>query len=164
VLLISHDRYLIDALATQIWAISPGRMDVFKGSYHEYVAVREGKAIPPSGYTGPVAGGGASGSNGAAGGKIAVTTKTATTKQAPTASAPAKPKPSMSPREREKRTAAIEDQIHKLEVKLVELSGDLGVASQKGEVDKVRELGEAYTAAQAELEAKMNEWETLLES
>jgi ATP-binding cassette, subfamily F, member 3 len=157
VLLISHDRYLIDALATQIWSISPGRMDVFKGSYHEYVAVREGRAIPPSDYTG----GASNGNSGSgSGSKIAVPTKTVA-KQAP---APAKPKPSMSPREREKRTAAIEEQIHKLEIKLVELSGDLGVASEKGEVNKVRELGEAYNAAQAELEAKMNEWEALLES
>src|SRR5260221_5232917 len=34
-LLISHDRYLIDALATQISAVQAGPMTVFKGSYHE---------------------------------------------------------------------------------------------------------------------------------
>src|SRR5260221_534715 len=43
ILLISHDRYLIDALATQIWAVDPGKMNVFKGSYHEYVAAQDAK-------------------------------------------------------------------------------------------------------------------------
>src|SRR5258708_1938000 len=46
ILLISHDRYLIDALATHIWAGSPGQMTVFKGSYQEYIAARDGKTSP----------------------------------------------------------------------------------------------------------------------
>ena len=71
-------------------------------------------------------------------------------------------KPKISPREKEKRTVAIEEQIHKLELRLVQLSGDLGAASEAGQVDKVRELGEAYTAAQADLDTKMQEWEELL--
>jgi ATP-binding cassette subfamily F protein 3 len=38
ILLVSHDRYLIDALATQIWDIIPERkaMRVFKGTYSDY--------------------------------------------------------------------------------------------------------------------------------
>jgi ATP-binding cassette subfamily F protein 3 len=38
ILLVSHDRYLIDALATQIWDIIPERksMRVFTGTYSEY--------------------------------------------------------------------------------------------------------------------------------
>jgi hypothetical protein len=68
----------------------------------------------------------------------------------------------MSAREREKRTAQIEMEIHKLEMQLVQLSGDLGAASEAGQVDRVRELGAAYAAAQAELDAKMLEWEELL--
>ncbi len=40
-LLISHDRYLIDALATQIWEIQPGKMTLFEGTYQDYLAARE---------------------------------------------------------------------------------------------------------------------------
>ena len=42
ILLVSHDRYLINALATQIWAISSEarEMDVFGGSYAEYAEAR----------------------------------------------------------------------------------------------------------------------------
>jgi ATP-binding cassette subfamily F protein 3 len=38
ILLVSHDRYLVDALATQVWAIHPGtrRMQVFAGNYSAY--------------------------------------------------------------------------------------------------------------------------------
>lgn len=38
ILLVSHDRYLIDALATQVWEVLPEakRLRLFKGSYSEY--------------------------------------------------------------------------------------------------------------------------------
>ncbi len=43
VILVSHDRYLIDALATQIWEIDPEdhRLNVFKGTYTEYRTQKE---------------------------------------------------------------------------------------------------------------------------
>jgi ATP-binding cassette, subfamily F, member 3 len=46
VLLVSHDRYLVDALATQIWDVQPeGRkLLVYNGSYSEYRAAREAEA------------------------------------------------------------------------------------------------------------------------
>src|SRR5690606_24551919 len=45
ILLITHDRYLVDALATQIWEIDPddGHLSVFKGTYSELRAEREQK-------------------------------------------------------------------------------------------------------------------------
>ncbi len=153
ILLVSHDRYLIDALATQVWSILPGQMAVFEGNYQEYVtardaakaAEREGKASPKvqlrqqgTGTAKPTRPGSQNAQKGSA------------------------TRVGLSAREREKRTVALEEQIHQLELQLVQLSGDLGAASQAGQVDRVRELGEAYTAAQAELDARMLEWETLL--
>ncbi|MGH2537476.1 MAG: ribosomal protection-like ABC-F family protein, partial [Candidatus Promineifilaceae bacterium] len=41
VLLVSHDRYLVAALADQIWHLDERRLRVFKGPYPEYVAARE---------------------------------------------------------------------------------------------------------------------------
>jgi ATP-binding cassette subfamily F protein 3 len=142
ILLVSHDRYLIDALATQIWAIKPGQLSVFEGSYQEYVAAREAAKV------------------------AAKEPKAVPVRQnRPDKASKAVPTPGrrgMSAREREKRTALIETEIHKLEMQLVQLSGDLGAASEAGQVDRVRELGAAYAAAQAELDAKMLEWEELL--
>jgi len=46
ILLVSHDRYLIDALATQIWELLPdeSRLQVFKGSYSEYKEFKQAQA------------------------------------------------------------------------------------------------------------------------
>jgi ATP-binding cassette subfamily F protein 3 len=46
ILLVSHDRYLIDALATQIWDVLPDdrSMRIFKGSYSEYRSARQAEA------------------------------------------------------------------------------------------------------------------------
>lgn len=37
ILLVSHDRYLINRLATQIWELRDGRLHVFTGTYREFV-------------------------------------------------------------------------------------------------------------------------------
>jgi len=49
ILLVSHDRYLIDALATQVWAISPEarRMTVHSGGYAVYAEWRRIEAEKP---------------------------------------------------------------------------------------------------------------------
>ncbi|HNT54263.1 MAG TPA: ABC-F family ATP-binding cassette domain-containing protein, partial [Anaerolineaceae bacterium] len=44
ILLVSHDRYLVDQLATQIWEIRDHALHVFKGNYREFVLRR---AIAP---------------------------------------------------------------------------------------------------------------------
>jgi ATP-binding cassette subfamily F protein 3 len=50
ILLVSHDRYLIEALATQVWAISPQgqEMYVHLGGYESYAAARREAAAPPA--------------------------------------------------------------------------------------------------------------------
>jgi ATP-binding cassette subfamily F protein 3 len=144
IMLVSHDRYLIDALATQIWAIAPGRMEVFKGSYQEYVAFREAARALAAQPASPSPSKGAPARSGA--------------------NAPAPRREGLSPREREKRIAAVEEAIHRLEVHMVEIAGDLEAASAAGEVDRVRALGELYARTQAEIDAKLEEWETLLAS
>jgi ATP-binding cassette subfamily F protein 3 len=42
ILLVSHDRYLIDRLATQIWFLEDGALSIFNGNYQEFVAAQEG--------------------------------------------------------------------------------------------------------------------------
>lgn len=41
IILVSHDRYLVDRLATQIWDLDENHMRVFKGPYQEYLDVLE---------------------------------------------------------------------------------------------------------------------------
>lgn len=42
ILLVSHDRYLVNALATQIWELHNGRLHVHRGHYQSYLAARSG--------------------------------------------------------------------------------------------------------------------------
>ncbi|RPI93659.1 MAG: ABC transporter ATP-binding protein, partial [Chloroflexi bacterium] len=140
ILLVSHDRYLIDALATQIWDIQPGSMTVFEGTYQEYLQARDL----------------------ARQGERAPQPAPARVEPKPTAQ-PSNGKPALSPFQRQRRLQEIEQTINRLEIRLVDLSGELGEASAAGAVDRVRTLGEAYNAAEAELERALREWEALLD-
>ena len=48
IVLVSHDRYLVDRLATQIWELRDGgdgengRLHIFEGTYQEFLATKEG--------------------------------------------------------------------------------------------------------------------------
>jgi ATP-binding cassette subfamily F protein 3 len=139
ILLVSHDRYLIDALATQVWDIQPGNMTVFEGTYQEYVQAREAAR------------------------QAERDSQTPARMETKIAQKPANGKPALSPFQRQRKLAEIEQKIHELEIRLVELSGELGDASAVGAVDRVRDLGEAYTAAESQLDRALREWETLLE-
>ncbi len=44
ILLVSHDRALIDAIATQVWVVEGERLVPFPGTYSEYAAFRERQA------------------------------------------------------------------------------------------------------------------------
>ncbi|MDX1415400.1 MAG: ABC-F family ATP-binding cassette domain-containing protein [Candidatus Promineifilaceae bacterium] len=41
ILLVSHDRYLVSRLATQVWEIEDEQMQVFEGKYEDYLRFRE---------------------------------------------------------------------------------------------------------------------------
>ncbi len=54
VLLVSHDRWLIDALATQLWIASAGEIRLYDGSWTEYRRAQEASAsLPVNGGTAP---------------------------------------------------------------------------------------------------------------
>jgi len=46
ILLVSHDRYLVDLLATQVWVVgdTEGRLDPYESGYQEYLAARAKQA------------------------------------------------------------------------------------------------------------------------
>jgi len=144
ILLVSHDRYLIDALATQIWDVQPGKMTVFEGTYQEFLQAREQQRQLERE---------AREINGAATGQ----------RLTPSTRAAASDRPRLSAYQRQRRLAEVEQAIHDLENRLAALSSELGRASSSGEVEQVRILGESYTAAEAELDAVMREWELLSE-
>ena len=52
ILLVSHDRYLVDRLAQHIWSIEEGELLTFAASYRDYLALREGEEEQESGVAG----------------------------------------------------------------------------------------------------------------
>jgi ATP-binding cassette subfamily F protein 3 len=148
ILLVSHDRYLIDALATQIWAVRPGDLEVFEGPYREYLAARDRakqEAVAQAEAAKQAARSAGAGNKGQA--ELASDGR----------------KGGLNPYQRQKRLAELELHIPELEAQLEQLTSAIGEASAQGDAERVRALGEAYTRAEAELHATMADWERLVD-
>ena len=137
VVLVSHDRYLIDALATQIWAASLGELQVFEGTYAAFVGERE--AAPET------------------------DTQPAETNGRQKVGQVSGKKHGLNPYELNKRLTELEAMIEELEVQLGKISVDIEKASGEGNTDRVHALGIAYTRTEDELEQAMEEWGLLSE-
>jgi ATP-binding cassette subfamily F protein 3 len=135
-LLVTHDRYLVDRLATQIWELRDGRLHVFRGTYQEFLAAREQaarrakEAAPPA-------------------------------PPAPAPAAPAPARPGKAARREAETLAALEARISATEAALAECERHLQTAGDAGHYTDLARLGHEYTATQAELDRLMAEWEAL---
>ena len=161
ILLVSHDRYLIDALATQIWELEDGALQVFKGSWSEMMAYRrerdrDARIALAFGRPDPAPAANARGGK-ADTGKRAPAARAA--KSAPEQAEQRKQK--ADERKRAARLSQIEAVVAGLEQRLAELARDLEDAGAGADVDRVRALGEEYAQVQAELSQRLVEWETM---
>ena len=148
ILLVSHDRYLIDALATQVWSVEGGALEVFKGSWSEYVAWKEAMQNPKSQIPSSK-GQGTRGKEEGAGGGGQVNQQSAIKKQ------------KSLERRRAARLSELENSIAALERRMAELTTDLEAAG--ADIARVKALGEEYAQVEAELAARMEAWAALAE-
>ena len=139
ILLASHDRFLIDALATQVWEISPGQLSVCDGGYQRYLRERNRRPVAPAL-------------------KSAHETEQQRARGRKRPARYREKKEGLSPFEVARRTAELEARIQALETDLSEIGAQLDGASLAGDAGKVRVLGEAYSRAESELEAALEEW------
>ncbi len=134
IILVSHDRYLIDALATQIWEIDASTriMKVFKGTYREYCAQKAAEAELR-------------------------TSRSSTSNR----SHPPRVLSSTASleRHRRKRLQEVEEKIATLEQRLAQLSRQL--ETPPPEFREVQRLGEEYQQVQNEIDSLLEEWEIL---
>ncbi|MBK8988045.1 MAG: ABC-F family ATP-binding cassette domain-containing protein [Chloroflexi bacterium] len=139
ILMVTHDRYLVDRLATQIWELRDGRLRIYTGSYQEYLAQRslETEAARE-----------------AAAQARAVITPASNGDDAPRLS-------KNEQRRRAEALAALERQVHELEARLHAISQTLQAATQAQSFDKIQSLSLEYAAVEEELAQRMSEWETL---
>ena len=137
ILLVTHDRYLVDALATQIWEIDPGEshLTVFRGTYSQMKDEREKEAV-----------------------RELERRLVGTESQSP---ASRRPRDLATREERRKlaRLQEIENSISGLEQQL----GELGALLENPPADplEVRRLGQEYARVQTEMDQKLGEWEVL---
>ncbi len=136
-LLVSHDRYLVDRLATRIWEIEEGALRVFSGTYQEYLAARGREAIREKEAAG-----------------VARVESRATTGRAVQAA-------QKEARRQSQTIKALEARIAELEALQSQHERELQQASEWGLVDDVRRLAEAHAAGQTELDGLLQQWVTL---
>jgi ATP-binding cassette, subfamily F, member 3 len=136
ILLVSHDRYLIDRLATQIWDLRDGKLTVFKGRYREFVLHGLKKAPPTNGKSAP------------SGHRLLLSDK------------PLQRDNSKETKRRQQALAQIEERIREQERAVQRLSSELQKNRGKS-YEQLNKLSWQVAQAQARLEDLMQEWESL---
>ena len=137
-LLVSHDRYLISRLATQIWDLRNGKMHIFHGSYDEYIAARQ---------------------------RTNTRERTAAVAKKKSRQPDRRVDRSAQYAERRRRKAVseLEALIQQHEDQLEALHSQLERASDAQDVEKIRAVGAKYADTQAKLDQAMERWAALAE-
>lgn len=140
IVLVTHDRYLVDRLATQLWIIDPGdqALDVFSGTWAEYLEVRSREAQESE----------------------ARQAKDKWSKD----QRQARRDEQRARREKEARQQQaheLEVEIHRLEEQLKELQLEISGASQAQEAMRIHELGTIYDELEGQLREHLEEWAEL---
>ncbi len=131
ILLVSHDRFLIDRLATQVWELRAGKLEIFRGTYREFV-------LRKAALTSPAAG-----------------------RQILLAPRPMLRDNSRETRRKALELETLEGRIREQETALQRLSSDLQKAADKQSFEKMNQLSWKVAQAQAALEELMSQWEKL---
>jgi ATP-binding cassette subfamily F protein 3 len=140
IVLVTHDRYLVDRLATQLWIIEPQKeaLEVFPGTWAEYVEAREREEQAP---------------------EVRQPKDKWTEEQRH-----ARREEQRTRREGERRqqqVAGLEIEIHHLEEQLRGLEEELAAASSAQEAMRISELGMIYDELEAQLQERLEQWAEL---
>ena len=132
ILFVTHDRWLVDALATQVWVVERDQLQVYMGGYAAYLAARQQAAAKAA--------------------------RPAAPERRP---AQPSLEERLAARERARRAQqvqALEDEIAGLEARLRELQEQVSQASLQQDLERVRILSAEYAALSADLEERMGAW------
>ena len=143
ILVVSHDRYFMDKIATRIWAIGDGAMTQYLGNYTDYqrqLGHRQDMLAKEKEQEAEAA---------------------VAPKAEPVPRPPHGNRSMKSDAKVQKALLQVERDIGRLEGKLNEISDALTVASIDADVDAVARLGSEYDRLQSELEDAYARWEEL---
>ena len=139
VVFVSHDRYFIDKLATRIFEVGGGEVNVFPGNYEDYIWRKEGKhvdlSLPTNGHA------------------------TASPQpQIPNPEPPAKRVNPMKLKQRQNRAKELESQIAALEA---EIASDEESLANFVSAEETMRLATQLEKRRAELNTLLEEWEAV---
>ncbi len=138
VLLVSHDRALLEAVTTQVWEVHDGRLRVVPRGYRAYRERAADTPEPPP--------------------PVRIERRLPPPRKV-------LPRPEKADRYQERRKEearrALEAEIEGLEERLVDLERSLAEASEEGDGLRVGELGANHAQARAALEERVAAWERL---
>ena len=139
ILLVTHDRYLVDALATQIWEIDPGgsELSVFKGTYSQMKEERERLAALA----------------------VAEAQELEARKVPQSRIIDSRITNTKEERRKKAQVQELENTIANLEAELAELGRKL--ENPPTDPLKVAQLGREYERVQKQMDGKLTEWEGL---
>jgi ATP-binding cassette subfamily F protein 3 len=145
VLFVSHDRYFIDKLATRVFEVADGGMQVFPGNYEDYIWRKEGKQVEAA--------------------------KSPEPEPKQTHHAPKPPSPQPEPRagrlnpiklrQLKQRRREIEDEVTRLEVEIADYESALVNFTSADETVRISDL---LTARRTDLLNLMAEWEDVAQT
>ena len=137
ILLVTHDRYLIDALGTQIWEINPDEttLDIFRVTYSQRREERD-RLVAPQVEEESVNG---------------INKRTAIKRSSDPVA--------REERRRIARLQELENKISNIEAQMAEIG--LKLEMPPADTALVRKLGNQYAALQAEMDQWLSEWENL---
>jgi ATP-binding cassette subfamily F protein 3 len=136
ILLVSHDRYLVDHLASQLWLLQDGRLEVFKGRYRDYLQERELAQEKLK--------------------KIQAKKRKADQRKKRMDKNVVK-----SSKKLVQKLVQVEKEVAELESRLASLASDLQRAAGQETFDKIQSLSIEYAAVEGQLEKQLEEWENL---
>jgi ATP-binding cassette subfamily F protein 3 len=146
VLFVSHDRALIDAVATHTLALEEQALTLRLGDYNDYVVARDQlTALPPP----P---------------KPAKAAAPAPTAKPKPAAAPAAPKPARPPQRVQRKLADLEARIADREAEIGRLESELADPAVIADYELLATVAEKHRATQEELAWLYREWETVADS
>jgi ATP-binding cassette subfamily F protein 3 len=140
ILLVTHDRYLVDRLATQLWIIEPQdqALHVFEGTWAEYVEVQSQEADRDT----------------------VRQAKDKWSKEQREARREEK-RAQRDQDERQRRAAVLEAEIHQLEQELDALKEEIASASEAQQAMRLHELGTLYSELEGRLQQRLDLWAEL---
>ncbi|MBE7551090.1 MAG: ABC-F family ATP-binding cassette domain-containing protein [Anaerolineales bacterium] len=140
ILLVSHDRYFVDALASHTWALEPDTrtVTVIEGGYSDYLAQREAQKSQ-----------GGQSSNGS------------TPKSTSQASREQSKAEKRASEKKARQIAEIESLIAAAESHLADLAQKLEAASQAQDIVQLQKLSQDYQTSEAKLEELLTQWTEL---